>query len=320
MTPHVGLGAGPEFDRIRAIAQVLGERAAPLGDDCAVIPLGGTNVVASVDCSVEGVHFRTDWLTFEEIGWRSTSAALSDLAAEGAGVIGVMVSVGVPQGVKREKGNVDSVVELMKGVGAAVASVGGKVLGGDLVRSDKWLVDVTALGTANRPVTREGARAGDGMWVTGTFGGAGLALDGLRRKTVLAAGLRARYAHPEPRISAGLWLAAHGARAMVDVSDGLAADVGHLAAASKVEISLTLQAIPCWPGVAAPAALESGEEFELAVVLPAAFGEAESAAFVREVGLPLTRIGECRMGSGVRVHDRGRVVPTPSGFDHFAPR
>ena len=317
---HLALGPGPEFDRIRAIAANLGDRAGILGDDCAVIPLGGTNVVASVDCSVEGVHFRTDWLTFEEIGWRSTAAALSDLAAEGAGVVGVLVSVGVREEGKREKGSVDPVLELMKGVGAAVASVGGKVLGGDLVRSEKWLVDVTALGRADRPVTREGARPGDGVWVTGTFGGAGRALTSLRAGGPISKELRARYAHPEPRIAAGIWLAAHGARAMVDVSDGLAADVGHLAAASRVEIALALEAVPCWPGETASAALASGEEFELAVALPPAFGDAEAALFGREVGIPLTRIGECRTGSGVRVQDRGRAVPTPSGFDHFAAR
>src|SRR6266487_3578851 len=90
------LGPGPEFDLIRAIIERLGPDASGIGDDCAVIPIGGTNLVASIDCSIEGVHFRTDWLTAEEIGYRAAAAALSDLAAEGAESIGVLVSLGLP--------------------------------------------------------------------------------------------------------------------------------------------------------------------------------------------------------------------------------
>src|SRR5689334_10698787 len=90
------LGNGPEFDRIREIARVLGGSAARLGDDCALVRLGGETLALSTDVSVEGVHFRTDWLTFEEIGWRATAGALSDLAAEGAEPIGVLVALTVP--------------------------------------------------------------------------------------------------------------------------------------------------------------------------------------------------------------------------------
>jgi len=308
------LGPGPEFDRIRAIAGRLGPAAAGLGDDAAVIPVGGTHLVASIDCSVEGVHFRTDWMTFREIGWRATAAALSDLAAEGAEVIGVLATVGAGSG-KRETGHVDPVVEIMDGVAAAVASVGGKVLGGDLVRSDKYIVDVCVLGETTRAVTRGGAKPGDGIWVTGAFGGPGAALASLMKGEKPSGPHRARFAHPEPRIAAGRWLAGHGAHAMIDVSDGLAADLGHLAAASGVSVTVAAERVPCVPGVAWAAALASGEEYELAVALPGGFGA--EAEFRTATGVSLTRIGDVGAGSGVHVTHEGRSVAAPAGFDHF---
>jgi thiamine-monophosphate kinase len=301
---HLGLGPGPEFDLIRAIVARLGPDASGIGDDCAVLPIGGTNLVASIDCSVEGVHFRTDWLTPQEIGYRSAAAALSDLAADGAEPIGVLVSLGMPGRGKGEGGS-----EIMAGVGAAVRAVGAQVLGGDVVRSDKLMVDVCVLGTAERPVRRGGARAGDGVWVTGTLGGAGLALAQLQAGRELDTKLFARYARPEPRVKAGQWLASHGATAMIDISDGLAQDAGHIAAASGVAVELQLEKLPCWPGVTPAAAAVSGEEFELLVTLPADFKDA--ATFVKATGLPLTRIGSCSAGQG--------VTPPLPGFQHFTP-
>src|SRR3989449_9041260 len=183
-------------------------------------------------------HFRTDWLALREIGWRATAAALSDLAAEGAEPVGVLVSVGLP-GKGRVMGRRDPATEIMRGVGAAARSVGASVLGGDLVRSPRYLVDVCVLGVAQRPVRRSGARPGDGLWVTGRLGGAGLALAALRaarggrggRGGRLAPALRRRFARPVPRSAAGRWLARRGARAMLDISDGRAGEAGHPGAA-----------------------------------------------------------------------------------------
>ena len=314
------LGAGAEFDRIRAIVARLGAAASGLGDDAAVIPLGGSTLAASIDCSVEGVHFRTDWLTFQEIGGRAAAAALSDLAAEGASVIGCLVSVGSPDGAGREPTAVPfgPVTDIMAGVGHMVASVGGKVLGGDLVKSDKYLVDVCVLGEAKRPVTRGGARAGDGIWVTGRFGGPRAALTAFLRGERPAPAHRARFAHPQPRIAAGQWLAEHGARALIDVSDGLAADLGHVAAASGVAIALEAERVPLIEGVTALEALASGEEYELAAALPPEFGARDAARFEADVRGTLTRVGAVAAGAGVTVTLAGRPVPTPPGFDHFA--
>src|SRR5207245_1576957 len=165
------------------------------------VPLGSTTLALSIDLSLEGVHFRTDWLSFKDIGWRATAAALSDLAAEGAEPIGILVSLGTPADEGRR--TTDNAAEIMAGVGAAAQSVGARVLGGDLVRSPRYLVDVCVLGIARRPVRRAGARPGQGLWVTGALGGAALGLAQLRDGRRPTAALFRRFAHPEPRISAG---------------------------------------------------------------------------------------------------------------------
>ena len=319
----MNLGPGKEFDRIRAIMDRLAKLQpdhAPLGDDCALVPVSGTTLALSIDASVEDVHFRTDWLDFKEIGFRAASAALSDLAAEGATPLGVLVSLGVP----RQNGTrTDPAVEIMEGVAAMCGNVGAQILGGDMTRSDKYTVDVCVIGQTERPVRRAGAREGDALWVTGYLGGAGLALEKLRKGERLAKALRNRYACPEPRIEAGRWLASHGATAMIDISDGLAADAQHLAAASEVSIEINLEQIPRWEDVDAMAAVASGEEFELLVTMPPAFGDASASSFRAETGVELSRIGTCLRGAGgrrggVRLLDHNEPVPLPAGYDHFA--
>lgn len=314
------LGPGPEFDRIRAIAAVLNIDPARLGDDCALLaPVSGALAV-STDLSVEDVHFRRTWLSLEEIGWRAAASALSDLAGEGAAPVGLLAAVTVP----RDTHEAD-VVELMRGVGAAAAAVDADVLGGDLSTGPAWSVAVTVLGRAQRPVTRAGATEGDGVWVTGALGGARAALQAWRRGVEPAPAARQAFAHPEPRIAAGRWLAEHGARAMLDLSDGLGGDAGHLAAASGVALELSLDRVPVAPDAVAEARLlgmspalfaaEGGEDYELLVALPSEFSPAQAEAFVRACGLPLTRIGVAREGTGARFTAGGAPVAV-RGYDH----
>jgi len=319
----MNIGPGKEFDRVRRIikriAEITGD-GSEIGDDCALIPLGSTNLAISIDNSLENVHFRTDWLDFKEIGCRAAGAALSDLAADGARPLGVLVSLGVPA--DREKGS-DAAADIMAGVATMVHSLEANVLGGDLTRSEQYIVDVCVIGEAARPVRRSGAREGDGLWVTGYLGGAALALERFRAGKSMPAALRNRYACPEPRIEAGIWLAGHGASAMIDISDGLAADAQHLAAASEVGIEINLEHIPCWEGVDALAAVASGEEFELLCTMPPAFGDTSVSAFRAQTGLQLTRIGTCMRGAGgrrggVRLLDHNNPVELPAGYDHFA--
>ncbi len=320
----MNLGPGKEFDRVRGILAQIGEIAgdvSDLGDDCALIPLGSTTLAVSIDNSLENVHFRTDWLDFKEIGFRAAGAALSDLAADGAKPLGLLVSLGIPAA--NGKKGADPAAEIMAGVARMAKNVEAKVLGGDLARSDRYMVDVCVIGVADRPVRRSGARDGDGLWVTGYLGGAALALAQFRAGKSMPAALRNRYVCPEPRIEAGRWLAGHGATAMIDISDGLTADAQHLAAASEVGIEINLEQIPCWEGVDALAAVASGEEFELLCTTPPTFGDANVSAFRAQTGLQLTRIGTCLRGAGgrrggVRLLDHSKPVALPAGYDHFA--
>lgn len=319
----MNLGPGKEFDRIRAIFGRLAELLpsnAPLGDDCALIPVGGTTLAVSIDASLQDVHFRTDWLDFKEIGFRAAGAALSDLAAEGALPLGVMVSLGVPA---QDGSPDDPAVQIMEGVAAMCGNLGAQIFGGDMTRSEKYTIDVCVIGQAEHPVRRAGAREGDAVWVTGYLGGAGLALEKLRKGERMSKVLRNRYACPEPRLDAGRWVASHGATAMIDISDGLVADAQHLSAASEVGIEINLERIPCWEGVEALAAVASGEEFELLITMPPAFGDASASAFRAQTGVELTRIGTCLRSSGgrrggVRLLDHNKPVPLPAGYDHFA--
>jgi thiamine-monophosphate kinase len=307
----IALGTGPEFDRIRAIAAALGDARA-LGDDCAVVAVGDTSIVLSTDASVEGVHFRRDWLTLEEIGWRSAAAALSDLAAAGADCIGVLAAVTVPT-----SSNEGELVSLMRGVAAAAQAAGGTVLGGDLTRGPAWSAAITVVGRAARPVSRAGARAGDTLWLTGQLGGARAALTAWTAGQIPTAAHRKSFAHPEPRLCAGRWLARHGATAMLDLSDGLGADAGHLAAASAVRLEIDLALVPVAPGVEAAAAAAGGDDYELLVAMPAEFSADDASALARECDLPLTRIGRIREGTGVALLLDGAAVEI-AGYDHFA--
>jgi thiamine-monophosphate kinase len=308
------LAGGAEFDRIRAIAAALGSRARSLGNDTALVKLGGTTVALSADVSVEGVHFRREWLSLEEIGWRAAAAALSDLAASGAEVVGVLAALTIPAAEP-----MSTFVALMQGVGAAADAVGGKVLGGDLSRGDAIALALTVLGTAEHPLTRSGAQPGDGIWVTGELGAARAALTALIGGREPAPAARVRFARPEPRIAWGRWLAAQGARAMLDLSDGLAGDAGHLAAASAVAVRIELERVPCHPAVEAEAAAagepaavfaaKGGEDYELLVALPPEFSA--------QPDFPLTRVGEVRAGAGLTLELAGGPIVL-SGYEHFA--
>jgi thiamine-monophosphate kinase len=318
---EVPLGAGPEFDRIRNILHTIGSSASGIGDDCALINLGDETLAVSVDVSVQDVHFRREWLSLSEIGWRAAAGALSDLAAVGAEVIGVLTAITAPSAI-----TTDGISELMTGVADAARLVGGKVLGGDLSSGSTLSVVVTVLGRTRTPVRRSGAEAGDGVFVTGKLGGSRAALRLLQCGDTLPPSLRERFVHPVPRIAAGQWLAAHGAHAMIDLSDGLAGDIRHVAAASCVAITCNLNLLPLDDGVEIVAhesgeralllAAQGGEDYELLVIMPRTFPAEDATVFQSVTGLPLTRIGEVSTGEGVHLVLDGQAVNL-TGFDHF---
>ncbi|HVX41007.1 MAG TPA: thiamine-phosphate kinase [Gemmatimonadaceae bacterium] len=307
MSDAVPLGPGAEFDAIRLMLDRWGPRATGIGDDAAVLRIArGDALVASVDTTVESRHFVRGWLTPREIGRRAVVAALSDLAAMAAHPSGVLISLIVPEIWRAE------LLELADGFGDAVTEAGTCIVGGNLSAGSELSITTTVLGHAYAPLTRAGARAGDRVYVTGRLGGPADALHRLRDGAD-AGPHRERFARPAARIAEAGWLAARGASAAIDISDGLSADARHLAAASGVCIALDARAIPCADGVAPELALESGEEYELLLTSPEPL---DTADFEARFGIPLTAIGAVEAGDGVRVI--GARVAAPSGHDHFS--
>jgi thiamine-monophosphate kinase len=322
------LGPGPEFDLIRRLMA----DSAPLppgvqrgpGDDCAILEGG---VVVSVDISVEEVHFRREWITLEEAGYRATAGALSDLAAMAAEPLGVLLSLALPP----EEASAGALA-LQKGAQEACSREGITILGGDLSRSAGPVVlDVVALGRTDSPLLRSGGRTGDELWVTGWLGGSAGAVHlwGLGREP--GPKLREAFARPRPRIRELRWLAGRvELHCGIDLSDGLAGDAGHLAAASEVGVRLEAGAIPFHPHLEEEItdpqqilhfALQGGEDYEVCFSAPSGSVQGQASAFHHEFGIPLTRVGRMGEGSGVVVLGAGgESIPLSGGFSHFEER
>ncbi len=304
------LGKGAEFDLIRALRARWGKLAVGLGDDASVLAVTrGDRLVVSVDAAFDRVHFRTDWFSFREIGYRAVTAALSDLAAMAARPTGVLIALALPRNDERE------LLEIADGIADAVSVAGTVILGGNLARADVLSLSTTVLGEAHAPLGRDGVQPGDCLYVTGELGGPRAALRALSGKHSPSPALRQRLVRPVARIAEARWLAGNGAVAAVDVSDGLAADAGHLAAASRVGIELRSDAVPVFPGATPDDALAGGEEFELLVASRTPIPVSD---FVQRFGVPLTLIGEASNGQGVQLLRDGERVAPPTGYDHFS--
>jgi len=313
------LGPGAEFDRIRALAARWGARARGLGDDCAFLEAGGERIAVSVDLSVEGVHFTRRWLTAAEIGYRAAAAALSDLAAVAAEPLALLLAVGVPAGEPEA-----TLTALGDGVADAAADCGAAIVGGDLSRADQLVVDCCVIGRATAAVRRRGAKPGDALVVTGTLGGPLAALLAWREGREPDPAARERFARPPSRHAAARFLAAHRAHAMIDVSDGLAGDLGHLLAASGVGATVAVERLPVHPAAAAAAdragepawrlAARSGEEYELLAAVPADAVQ----EILAQCPAPVTVIGACDDETGLRATEHGAAARLPGGYDHFA--
>jgi len=313
-----------ELELIAALDEVL-SREGPgsnriirwLGDDAAVVRARGY-AVTSVDTMVQDVHFRREQLTAREIGGRAFAAALSDLAAMGADPGEAYLSLAIAPGMPAPEAR-----ELVAGVSAVARRFGVIIAGGDVTAGAVLVVSITVVGWTEDPgalVGRDGARVGDMIVLTGPLGGAaaGLALlDGRARGNGLADPVRAQlrrcYAAPEPRIDAGRELAAAGATAMIDLSDGLATDARHLAQASDVALELESDRIPLAAGVAEIAtelgldpiafALTGGEDFELCACLSATAAPAT-----------MTAIGRVKAGpADLRIDG---TAPVLRGYEH----
>jgi thiamine-monophosphate kinase len=330
----VRLGPGAEFDRIRRAVAKAGELPATVrvgpGDDAAVLEGGW---VLSTDLSVEDVHFRRSWLSAREIGYRAASAALSDLAAMAASPVGLLVSVAVPGAIREDMNedmNDDPGVDLdalYDGVREAAEAVNAAVLGGDLSRSPgPLMLDVAVVGCTLWPVLRNGAEPGDELWVTGRLGASAAAVRAWQQGEQPSPEARDAFARPVPRIREACCLVEKElVGALIDVSDGLAGDAGHIAAASGVKIVLEASRVPiaaaALDALGSEAALDSalygGEDYEL--LFAADPGTVDPASFEQRFGLDLTRVGRVFEGEGVWL-DTGDGEPrpvAPASFDHF---
>jgi len=306
---HTELGPGGEFDLVRILLAEWGESASGVGDDAAVVLVPpGEKLLVTTDTSVEGIHFRREWLNHFEIGYRATATALSDLAAMAARPLGVVIALTLPPADRLEA------AALATGIREGATASLCPIVGGDLTAGKTLSLTVTALGSAARPLTRSGARAGDRVYVTGSLGGPAAAVRAWMDGKEPREQHRARFAHPIARIEAAATLAARGATAAIDVSDGLMGDLGHIAAASGVSVEVDLERVPCMPGIDAMEAAGSGEEYELAVTA----ADVDVSAFYDEHGLLLTEVGRIVAGPpGVQLFHAGKKVSSPRGFDHF---
>ena len=311
---NLALGEGAEFDTVREMLARWGALASGVGDDAALIEVpAGSRLVVSTDTSVENVHFKRAWLSAEEIEYRAEAAALTDHAAMGATPLGMVIALTLTDQWRAQ------IVQLADGFAVASRNLGAPIVGGDLTRGSELSIGVTVLGSVERALTRSGARAGDALWVTGRLGGPLVALRALESGASPSPAHRDRFARPVPRIREARWLAAHGATSAIDISDGVAADASHLAAASESRMILELDRLPLMPGATVADAASSGEEYELIVTAP---GTLDRRAFEREFGIPLTAVGHVEAagthGQGLETQNRGERVSLPRGHSHFS--
>jgi thiamine-monophosphate kinase len=293
--------------------------------------------VTSVDAAVEGVHFRLEdgWLSAYDVGWRALAAALSDLAAMGADSGEAYIALGLPSGFSEQQA-----LEVIRGAHALARVTDTTIAGGDVVSAPALTVCVTVVGWADSAAEltgRDGARVGDIIGVSGHLGGAGAALatheqDGLssERGPLAPATLTpslARVRRPLPRLAEGRVLARGGAHAMIDLSDGLATDAGHIASASGVRLRIALEKLPLEVGlteIAGSLGLEplrlaagAGEDYELCVcVSPADRGPIQST--LAEIGGEgVSWVGEVVDGeSGVELLAADGAELELAGFEH----
>lgn len=302
-----------EFGLLRRILPLLNAPAPPAGpgDDAAVLPVTGAAVLATTDVAVEGVHFRLDWSTPYQVGRKVAAANLADISAMGGRPTGLLLGLVAPGTT-----SVQAVADLMAGLRDEAATLGSAVIGGDTVSGPCLVLAVTALGEPSRvagvelaPVTRAGARPGDIVVLVGEPGRSAAGLR-LLRSGIRAGDLVAAHQVPQPPYLAGPQLAAAGATALCDVSDGLIVDLGRLAAASGV--GMELDGIECPAGVRGVEVWTGGEDHVLVATLPP---EGD-----RRRWPPAARvIGRVVAGRGLRLPVQAAGFAQLGGFEHFAP-
>ncbi|HET7013833.1 MAG TPA: thiamine-phosphate kinase [Streptosporangiaceae bacterium] len=335
----ITIGELGEFGLIAAITQRMAAAAGGsgsadegrvilgAGDDAAVIEAPDRRVVATADMLLEGRHFRRDWSSAADVGHKAAARNLADVAAMGAVPTALLVCFAGPPTLA-----VDWVLELAEGIAAECAGVGAQVAGGDTSNADTVLLAITAFGDLVRraPVTRSGARPGDVVAIAGTLGSAAAGLDLLRANTETdadgaLAGLVRAHRRPSPPYAAGWQAAQLGATSMIDVSDGLIGDLGHVAQASGVRCELDSARLGAEPIARVSALRQAAAQLSgnaggpqwLRWVLTGGDDHALAATFPPDVALPSTWtvVGTVEKGHGIAVD--GQNWSDAGGWEHF---
>ena len=293
-------------DRLRAACGHPPAGELWIGDDAAVVEVGGGRIVVAADAVVGGVHADLGLTTAADLGWRALAVNVSDLAAMGCVATRAVVTIAAP--------DVDSVDAVYEGLAEAAAAFGCPIVGGDLTSGPALVVSVTVLGDAAvtpAPVGRRGAQPGDELWASGPFGAAAAGLRHLRAGDA-AADQAAAHARPQPRTAEGVAARELGATAMIDVSDGFVADLAHLLDGSGVGV--VLDTVPVATGATRTEALTGGDDYELVWACPA--GTELSGPFAARGLRPPLLLGHTVADPAARTV-RGQPL-TGRGWDHWA--
>ena len=290
------------------------------GDDCAEVAAAGRRILLTTDALVEHVHFELGWMSARQLGRKAYLVNASDIAAMGGRPRFCLVSAAVPRNFSAR-----DLMDIERGIAAAAKATGALVVGGNLSRADELMISVTLVGDAPRkPARRRGARPGDLVFVTGTLGDAAVGLRRLQKNRRAIGSAVRRFREPRPRLAAGALLVDERVvSSMIDVSDGLLRDLGHICAASGVGAEVRAAEIPRTAEVRRfdpELALHGGEDYELLFTVP----PSRLPVFERlrsRLGCAVSCIGRTAPRSaGVRVLDAdGRVLPASAvGHDLFS--
>jgi thiamine-monophosphate kinase len=303
-----------------------------IGDDAACVEAISHSILLTSDLLIENVHFKLSWTSPFALGYKAVAVNLSDIAAMGGVPLYLVLALGLPPTF-----HVNEVHRMYRGMRSACAETGVSLVGGDTSSADRLTISICMVGHAPvQPVRRDGAAVGDDIFVTGTLGDSALALNLLQSRTPADSKSRSigfllrRHHQPTPRLAAGLSLARAGAAtAMIDISDGLLQDLGHVCKASGIGAEIWQKHIPVSSAYRQHTgssgmhyALGGGEDYEL-LFCAKPDRRAQITKLAKSSGVRMTRIGKCVSAkSGIIVLDESgsRVPVSVKGYDHFARR
>lgn len=296
-----------------------------LTDDCAVVHPQEGDVLVTVDCAVRGVHFPLSSEFMSDGGFRAFAGAVSDINASAGSPTGALLALEIPQDLTLPEFE-DFIAGIKKY--SKISSV--PIIGGNITRGSNFSATITVIGFSEKPIGRSGAKPDDIIILSGSVGGseAGrlllegeIDIDSLDAEAI--GSLKSRFLRPNPPLGLGIALAELGATSMIDISDGLLADISHIAEASSVACHIELERLPLFRGVSEIAkakkirpellAASSGEEFELIATVPQ-----NAIPKIKAQKLPITVIGNVKKGHGVKVFlEQTTIDPTSKGWVHF---